>query len=256
MSGAAPDCCEPADDARSLVSRLDPRTRILAAIAFVAGVLALDSLALRLIALLVACGVVALARLPLAGMRHRLMHVEGFMILLLALLPFTTPGRTLFSIGPLAASDAGLLHAITLAVTLNACTLAVFALLGGLEPVRIGHAAARLGAPPKLVHLFLFLVRYVGVFRGECTRLLEAMRVRAFVPRSTRHGWRSLGNLAGMLLVRSLERAERVDEAMRCRGFAGRFPLVMTDAFGRADIVVAAAVTVLIAGALLADRLA
>ena len=27
------------------------------------------------------------------------------------------------------------------------------------------------------------------------------------------------------ILVRSIERAERVDEAMRCRGFSGRFPM-------------------------------
>jgi cobalt/nickel transport system permease protein len=32
-----------------------------------------------------------------------------------------------------------------------------------------------------------------------------------------------VGNVTGTLLVRSLERAERVGQAMRCRGFDGRF---------------------------------
>jgi len=255
MSGAAPDCCDIEEDARSPIARLDPRTRLLGAIGFVGGVLAQDSLSFRVAALAVAGGLIMLARLPLAGLRHRLLHVEGFLLLLLALLPFTTPGETLFAIGPFAASKTGLLHAVTLAVTINACTLAVFGLLGGLQPVQLGHAAARLGVPAKLVHLFLFLVRYVGLFRAEAERLLDAMRARGFVPRSTRHGWRSLGNLAGMLLVRSLERAERVDEAMRCRGFSGRLPLLSRSRFGHADLAFVAAALVLLAATLAADRL-
>jgi len=32
-----------------------------------------------------------------------------------------------------------------------------------------------------------------------------------------------VGHVAGMLLVRSYERAERVGQAMRCRAFDGRF---------------------------------
>jgi cobalt/nickel transport system permease protein len=51
-----------------------------------------------------------------------------------------------------------------------------------------------------------------------------AMRVRGFRPGSNRHTWRSLGYLVGMLLVRSLERAERVRAAMLCRGYTGQFP--------------------------------
>jgi cobalt/nickel transport system permease protein len=48
------------------------------------------------------------------------------------------------------------------------------------------------------------------------------MKARAFWPRSDLHTWRSLGYLIGMLLVRSLERAERILKAMKCRGFDGR----------------------------------
>jgi cobalt/nickel transport system permease protein len=255
MSGAAPSCCEAEDVGESLVARLDPRTRLLAGLAFVVGVISLETLPPLLLAVATALVLVALARLPFVAMRHRLLHVEGFMLVLLVLLPVTTPGVPLLSIGPLSMTEEGVLHASTIALKVNAAVLAVFALLGSLEPVRLGRAAARLGLPLKLAHLFLFVVRYVGVFRAEIHRLLEAMRARAFVPRSNLHTWRTFGNLAGMMLVRSLDRAERVDEAMRCRGFSGRFPLATAESFTRRDVGFGAVIGLAIVALVAADKI-
>jgi cobalt/nickel transport system permease protein len=114
---------------------------------------------------------------------------------------------------------------------------------------------ARLGVPLKLVHLFLFAVRYLHVLRAETGRLIDAMRVRAFVPRSNRHSWRTLGNLFGMMIVRSVERAERVSEAMRCRGFARRLPLLATECAGRVDYLFGGVVLLIAACLIVADRL-
>jgi cobalt/nickel transport system permease protein len=69
-------------------------------------------------------------------------------------------------------------------------------------------------------------VRYIDVLDAEFMRLRQAMRARAFVPRSNRHSWNSFGWLIGMLLVRSLERSERILAAMKCRGFDGRLYLL------------------------------
>jgi cobalt/nickel transport system permease protein len=80
--------------------------------------------------------------------------------------------------------------------------------------------------PRKLVHLFLLSVRYIGVLFQEYQRLRMAMRARAFVAASNRHTWRSFGWLLGMLLVRSLERSQRVLRAMKCRGFHDRLYLL------------------------------
>jgi cobalt/nickel transport system permease protein len=49
------------------------------------------------------------------------------------------------------------------------------------------------------------------------------MRIRAFRPRTNLHTYRSYAYLVGMLFVRAAARAERVHQAMRCRGFQGRF---------------------------------
>jgi len=226
----------PSDPRESLIiGTLDPRTRLIAAFGFVAVLVALHGLPTLALALVVALGLVGLARVPFHTLLHRLMHVEGFMVLVLLFLPFTVPGHPRLVIGPLVATDEGLLRAMTLLLRINAAVLAVLALLGSLEPVRLGHAMSRLGMPSSLVHLFLLAVRYIGVIRAETERLLDSLRARAFVPRSDWHTWRTFGNLGGMILVRSFERAERVREAMLCRAFSGHFPLTADGVLSRAD---------------------
>ncbi|MDD3446990.1 MAG: cobalt ECF transporter T component CbiQ [Zavarzinia sp.] len=214
------------------IERLAPRARLLATLILVIAVTLLHGVPAAAAAC--ACGALlaVLSGQGLAPLARRLVHVEGFMALLLLMLPFTMAGTPLITLGPVAASVEGLLRATTIALKVNAAMLVVFALLGTMEPVRIGHAARRLGAPLRLVQLFLFTTRHVEIFRNEIRRLREAMRARGFVPRSTPHGWRAYGNLAGMVLVRSLERASRVEEAMRCRAFDGRLPAIGLDEEG------------------------
>jgi len=62
------------------------------------------------------------------------------------------------------------------------------------------------------------------VFRHEARRMSSGMRVRGFRKRSDLITLRAVGNFIGMLFVRSFERTERVFDAMRARGYKGRFP--------------------------------
>lgn len=204
----------------------DPRLRILASLAFAFAVLSLGRLPLLLAVMLLAGGLALAAGLALSQILKRLLALEGFMLVLLLLLPFSVPGEPWLQLGPFSASREGLLQATVILLRANAIVLALLALVGTLEPVVLGHALAQLRVPDKLVHLFLFTVRYLGVLHDEYRRLRQAMRTRGFVARSDAHTWRSLGWLMGMLLVRSLERSQRIIEAMKCRGFNGRFYLL------------------------------
>lgn len=228
---------------------LDPRARLLGTALAVILVLGLHELPL-LLAVTMAALLLALAFGPgVRALAHRLLHMEGFMLVLFAFLPFSVPGTPLFGAPPLVASVEGVHHAFEILLKVNACALFTFAFLAGLEPVRLGQAALGLKVPERLVQLFFLMVRYGAVLRAEATRLNEAMRARAFVPRSNLHTWRSYGHLFGMLLVRALERAERVEEAMRCRGYDGHLPAPAAPlAFRRADAVF---LTVIAAGLLL-----
>lgn len=240
-------------ESRNFIDRLHPRTRLLATLSALIFVTAIHNLTVLGLALVAALTLVFFSGLSWPELRHRLVHVEGFLIALLLLLPFTIPGAPLFTLGPLTATTEGFARSLMIVVKVNTCAITIFALIGLLDPVVIGQTAKGMGVPARFVTLFLFTVRYVSVFREETARLREAMRARAFLPGSNSHTWRTFGNLAGMMMVRSLERAQRVDEAMRCRGFAGSMPAVPLPATKRRDAAFAAVFAGTIVGLLVME---
>jgi cobalt/nickel transport system permease protein len=201
----------------------DLRLRIVAAFVAIACLSQVASLAVAAATLVAVSLFVAYCRRP-ARLWRRLLHVEGFLLLLFLTLPFTMAGQPLFTLGPLSASVEGAMRAALIACKVSASVLILTAMLGAIEPARLGTALRGLYLPEALVRVFVLTARYVSLIRDEARRLHEAMRLRGFRPRSNRHTWRSYGNLVGMLLVRALDRAQRVEEAMRCRGYDGRFP--------------------------------
>lgn len=226
---------------------LDPRLRVIAACVFGVTVACLSSLLALGCALAAAGAMLALSRLPPGRTLRRMAMMDGFILFLLLLLPLTTPGTPMFAIWGMAASHEGLLHAIRIALTANATILALMVLAGSMQPVALGHALHALRCPEALVHLLLFTVRYAQVLRDEHLRLQDAMKLRGFRPGTNRHTYRAYGHLAGMMLVRSVERSERIMEAMKCRGFTGRMPLLHSFAFTRADAAFAAGFAALLA---------
>ncbi|MBK8175068.1 MAG: cobalt ECF transporter T component CbiQ [Rhodospirillales bacterium] len=205
------------------VQKVEPRVRILLSLIFAAVTLALRSPALLAAALALAGALACLARLPPAPLLRRLLALEAFMVPVVLFLPFTAPGPAIAEIAGYALSRDGIEQALRLVLTSNAVALTLLSLVGTIEPTTLGHALLQLGVPDKLARMLLLTVRYVAVLHGEYARLRLAMRARAFQPHSDRHTWTSFGYLFGMLLVRSFERSERVGQAMKCRGFSGRF---------------------------------
>jgi cobalt/nickel transport system permease protein len=214
------------DASETWLNRREPRLRVVAAFAFALVMVSLQQLGLLLMAFGLAVTLALSAGISPRRLLRRLLFLEGLMLVLLILLPFSVPGEPLWRLGPFPASREGTLQALSMLLKANGVVLTLLALVGTLGPVALGHALAGLRVPDKLVHLLLFSVRYLEVLNAEYQRLRQAMRARGFRARSDRHSWRSLGWLMGMLLVRSLERAQRILAAMKCRGFSGRFYLL------------------------------
>src|SRR4051794_31270810 len=82
----------------SLVARLDPRSRVVGAMLFALAVVAAQGLAALTAALALSMLLAALARLaPLATLK-RLLALDGFMVVVVVMLPFTVPGTPLFGL--------------------------------------------------------------------------------------------------------------------------------------------------------------
>lgn len=255
---------EPFSRGNSRLHRASPRCKLVAALAVAVCVAPLRSCAIAAVALALGALLCLWARLPLRRLGRRLAAVNVFAAFLWLFLPFSIPGEPLLHIGPLpplpdwlalTATATGVTQAVLLTLKSNAIVLSFIALAGTSDITAVGHAASALGLPDKLALLLLFTWRQLHVVAQEYQRLRTAARVRGFVPRTSLHTYRTYANLAGMVLVRSFDRAERVGQAMRLRGFAGRFHLLAPPAAAAGDRRMAAIICLLAASFLAMDVL-
>lgn len=208
----------------SPLSRLDSRWKLAALGPAALACALVQTPTAAALALLGALTLALLARLPPRWLALRL----GAALLLLALLLLwrlfiVRTDDVTFEIGPLTLSLTGLVRMMTLLARAAAVVTLALVLLATAPLHETFRAAYQLRVPGVLVQLALLSLRYVGLLAEEFSRLRTALRVRGFRSRADRHTYRTIGQVAGTLLVRGHERSERVAQAMRCRGFDGRF---------------------------------
>ncbi|MDK2954613.1 MAG: cobalt/nickel transport system permease protein [Desulfovibrionales bacterium] len=164
-----------------------------------------------------------LARLQPSRLARRLLAVNGFILFLCLVVPVTTPGEAVWSIGPLTATREGLRLAGLTAVKSNAILLILMALAATSTTAAVGKGLDGLGLPKSLTWILLLCYRYAHVILAEQRRLARAAALRGFQPKTNRHTYTTYANMVGMTLVRSYERSQRVSQAMVLRGFDGSF---------------------------------
>nr|WP_155935239.1 cobalt ECF transporter T component CbiQ [Pseudodesulfovibrio alkaliphilus] len=224
----------------SIIHTTDPRVRLCCAVLLTVTTALVHWLPPALLALAAGAGLTLLAGLrPLAVIR-RLAVVNVFIVFLWIFLPFSVPtgplDAALLRLGPLGASREGVDLALLITIKSNAIVLTLLALMGTIPMQELGPAMQRLKMPEKLCHILLFTYRYLFVIHQEYHTMRRAMAVRGFTPGTNSHTYRSMAWMLGMLLVRSWDRAERVHNAMRCRGFRGRFHSLARFAVSRRDM--------------------
>jgi cobalt/nickel transport system permease protein len=205
--------------------RLDPRWKLAALVSATAASATVRSPAVAAVFLLFALAVGASAGLPGRPLSRRLGALALALAPLLILLPVTIDptGPAVWEWGWLRVSERGCELAGVLALRAVAIMALALTLLAGSPVADLARAARCLFVPGLIVQLFLLSHRYTFVLADEFVRLRTALRVRGFRNRADRHSYRTIGHVAGTLLVRGSDRAERVAHAMRCRGFDGHF---------------------------------
>lgn len=207
----------------SFVHNLDPRVKIVSAFVFSTVVALNHWISAAAVAIVFPVSLIVAARIDIRRVLSRLAVVNSFIVFLWFFLPFTFPGEVIWSLGPLEIHREGLLYALLITLKSNAIILMVIALLGTSPVFNLVHALSHMGFPDKLVHIFFFCFRYIHVIHEEYHRLVKAMKIRGFQPRSNIHTYRAYAYLVGMILVRSFDRSKRILAAMKCRGFNGKF---------------------------------
>jgi len=207
---------------QSLVQKVDPRARIVCTVLFAFAVVLSDQLIALIFALVMSILMACFAKLTVAKTLKQLAAMDMFMLYLLLMLPFTVPGDSFMTLLGFSASWQGLEQGIKITLKANAVVLMLFATVTNLPSSALGSALQALKVSNKLIQLLLFTLRYLSVIADEYQRLRRSMRARAFVMRFNWHSWKTIGNLIGMLLVRSIHRSQRILKAMKCRGYNGQ----------------------------------
>jgi cobalt/nickel transport system permease protein len=212
------------------VSALDPRTRILTAIAATAiigstprGELLPFAVYFPVCLLLILAG-----RVSGSYLAWRCFAVSPFILLaagLLAIQGGPAPDALRAHL-PAALSVAGKGYAAALLLALLVDSTPLSELLGGLR---------RLGSPESLNVILAMMYRYTNLLSEEYARMERARRCRTVRPLGSER-FAVYGRQLGALILRSWDRAERVHAAMLSRGFTGTWPETRRWSFGVVDL--------------------
>jgi cobalt/nickel transport system permease protein len=207
----------------SIIHKLDPRTRVIFATVYCFAAAFCRQFPVLLAAVAVSTALVCMTGIRLKEIGSRMLMVNGLILVLWAVVPLTYGGETLFRIGWLDVSRPGVSLAAQITLKSNAILLAFISLIATMSFATLGYALKKLKVPPKIIHLLLMNYRYVFVIEQEYQRLIRAAKIRGFQPKTNLHTYRTYAYVIGMLLVRAAARAQRVHQAMLCRGFKGTF---------------------------------
>jgi cobalt/nickel transport system permease protein len=125
---------------------------------------------------------------------------------------------------PFAAQD-GWWLAFAILAKATLAVLATGVLAWTTAPADILRGAERLRMPRTLIAIAGFALRYLQVVLGELRRMRLARTQRGDDPRWVWQA-RGTGRMVGALVVRTLERGERVHVAMLARGYDGTLPVL------------------------------
>jgi len=125
--------------------------------------------------------------------------------------------RTAFVISGIAVSW-GVISFFVILFKTYLCVMAVLILVSVTRFSDLTNELRRLRLPSIFIVMFELTYRYAGVLLNEAYSMSIAYSLRS--PSRKGIEMRDMGSFAGQLLIRSFDRAERVYNAMKCRGYA------------------------------------
>ncbi len=115
----------------------------------------------------------------------------------------------------------GMLSMAALFLKTGFAVFASYILIATTTMEQICYALRKIHVPQILVTVLLLIYRYLVLMMKEADRITQAYLLRAPGEKGIRKS--AWGSVAGQMLLRSMDRAQRVYESMTLRGFRGEF---------------------------------
>jgi len=218
----------------SLLHRLDPRAKLITTLLFIVAVISFDRYTILAFIPFFIYPIVLISAggLPAGYLLKKILWVSPFAVLVGIFNP-VMDREIIYHIGSIGISGGWIsFFSILMRFLLTVSAALILIALTGFNAVC--QALTRLGVPRPFVVQLLFFYRYIFVLVDEAERMEMARSLRSFNSRSM--DFRTFISIIGHLLLRSLDRAERIYLAMRSRGFDGNIRMIKTIKLGWKDL--------------------
>jgi len=230
----------------SVIHRLDPRTKLIASLAFIVAVVLTPASNWRVFAFYftVVALMLTFSRLPIVYVLKRSLVVLPFVLLIAIFIPFLKGGEVAASyhiwLWQVSITYDGLMILANVLVKSWLCILALILLSSTTRLDDLLKGLRQLGMPQVMILILSFMYRYIFVLVDEAMRIQQARNSRNFGG-SWLHHVKTIGHMVGTLFIRSYERGERIYAAMLARGFDGQTRTLYKLRFKQADAYFSAA---------------
>jgi cobalt/nickel transport system permease protein len=235
----------------SLVHRLDARVKLVLAVLFIVATALTPDGDWPAYALLtgLALGVITASRLGVGFVMRRSLVALPFALAAVTAM-FSTPGQALLAVrvfgGDLSITDAGVVRFVSILLKSWLSVQMAVVLTASTPFPDLLRAMRSLRVPKVLVAISGFAYRYIFVIGDEVLRMMRARTARSGVGKPGGRGggsvfWRArvTGGMAGNLFLRSIERSERIYDAMVARGYDDEVRTMRAPVLRFGDVVVA-----------------
>lgn len=209
----------------SPLHRLDARIKLICAFAAVFAIIALTHLETAIIPIVVCVVLVIYSRAPLKGYLKRLMYPTYVAVVIVVIQMFTIGSHVVATVPVVSLPIYQ--EGISMGILIFARVLAASSVLNLLITVTtmetLLDSLAWFRVPSVMLDTTMLMYRYISVVSEEKARIYKAQESRCGYTKSV-GVFRKLGNygtVAGMLLVKSFDRAIKVGDAMVSRGYTG-----------------------------------
>jgi cobalt/nickel transport system permease protein len=211
------------------LGRLDARIKLLVALAAILAVLLSTHVWLPLAASACCAAILLASGAPLGSMFAALAGPLGLAMVVCLLRAFMI-GAT-----PLVSFDVGPWRLILTSEGLMDGGLIASRVLGSMSVIIVLCATTPAGGIFAALRLAMLMYRYIFTLFDQALSVLSAQKIRLGYA-GLRRSLRSMGTLGGVVLLRSIDQAEKTHESMVVRGYEGLLPIPAPPALRAKDV--------------------
>jgi cobalt/nickel transport system permease protein len=206
----------------TFIHQLDPRAKLIATLLFLFTVISFSKY--EIVALLpfflYPMLLMTLGEIPFMFIFRKVVIVSPFAIFIGIFNPLLDSGQVAIFQG--LSISAGWFSFFSILIKFSLTVSTALLLVATTSFPNVCHASRQLGIPSVFVSQLSFLYRYIFVLMEETMRIVRARDMRSYGTSGT--GMRVFIRITGILFIRTIERAERIYNAMLSRGFQGDMP--------------------------------